>query len=133
MSKLLIVIPAHNEEANIVRVVEELTTQYPQYDYVVVNDGSRDKTAAVCRAHGFHLIDLPINLGLAGAFQTGLRYAAFVADTDPATLAGALRALLADPEGARASADRAYARLCGRFTWQAVFATMMEVARNAKS
>src|SRR5699024_12150541 len=74
MSKLLIVIPAHNEEANIVRVVEELTTQYPQYDYVVVNDGSRDKTAAVCRAHGFHLIDLPINLGLAGAFQTGLRY-----------------------------------------------------------
>ena len=56
--------------------VEELTTQYPQYDYVVVNDGSRDKTAAVCRAHGFHLIDLPINLGLAGAFQTGLRYAA---------------------------------------------------------
>ena len=76
MSKLLIVIPAHNEEANIVRVVEELTTQYPQYDYVVVNDGSRDKTAAVCRAHGFHLIDLPINLGLAGAFQTGLRYAA---------------------------------------------------------
>lgn len=60
-------------------------------------------------------------------------YAAFVADTDPATLAGALRALLADPEGARARADRAYARLCGRFTWQAVFATMMEVARNAKS
>ena len=42
-------------------------------------------------------------------------------------------ALLADPEGARARADRAYARLCGRFTWQAVFATMMEVARNAKS
>lgn len=60
-------------------------------------------------------------------------YAAFVADTDPPTLAGALRALLADPEGARARADRAYARLCGRFTWQAVFATMMEVARNAKS
>lgn len=60
-------------------------------------------------------------------------YAAFVADTAPATLAGALRALLADPEGARARADRAYARLCGRFTWQAVFATMMEVARNAKS
>ena len=49
MSKLLIVIPAHNEEANIVRVVEELTTQYPQYDYVVVNDGSRDKTGrAIC-------------------------------------------------------------------------------------
>ena len=67
MSKLLIVIPAHNEEANIVQVVEELTHDYPQYDYVVVNDGSRDKTAAVCRAHGYRLIDLPVNLGLAGA------------------------------------------------------------------
>ena len=76
MYKLLIVIPAHNEEKNIVRVVRELTTKYPQYDYVVVNDGSRDKTAALCRANGFRLIDLPINLGLAGAFQTGLRYAA---------------------------------------------------------
>ena len=76
MSKLLIVIPAYNEEANIVRVVEDLVERFPQYDYVVVNDGSRDKTAAVCREHGFHLIDLPVNLGLAGAFQTGLRYAA---------------------------------------------------------
>ena len=38
MSKLLIVIPAYNEEESIVSVVEELTTHYPQYDYVVVND-----------------------------------------------------------------------------------------------
>lgn len=76
MSKLLIVIPAYNEESNIARVVNHLITHYPQYDYVVINDGSRDKTAAVCRAAGFHLIDLPVNLGLAGAFQTGLRYAA---------------------------------------------------------
>lgn len=76
MSKLLIVIPAYNEEANIERVVRDLTAHYPQYDYVVVNDGSRDKTASVCRANGFRLIDLPVNLGLAGAFQTGLRYAA---------------------------------------------------------
>lgn len=76
MSKLLIVIPAYNEADNIVRVVQDLTAHYPQYDYVVVNDGSRDRTAALCRAHGFKLIDLPVNLGLAGAFQTGLRYAA---------------------------------------------------------
>ena len=75
MPRLLIVIPAFNEEANIVRVVEGLTRNYPQYDYVVVNDGSRDKTAALCRAHGYRLIDLPVNLGLAGAFQTGLKYA----------------------------------------------------------
>ena len=76
MSKLLIVIPAYNEEANIVRVVDDLIQNYPQYDYVVVNDGSRDHTAQICREHGYHLIDLPVNLGLAGAFQTGLRYAA---------------------------------------------------------
>ena len=76
MQKLLIVIPAHNEEASIVPVVRDLIENYPQYDYVVVNDGSRDKTAALCRQNGFHLIDLPVNLGLAGAFQTGLRYAA---------------------------------------------------------
>lgn len=76
MSKLLIVIPAYNEAENIVRVVEDLIDHYPQYDYVVVNDGSRDRTAALCREHGFKLIDLPVNLGLAGAFQTGLRYAA---------------------------------------------------------
>lgn len=76
MSKLLIVIPAYNEEDNIVRVVSELSERYPQYDYVVINDGSRDQTATLCRQHGFRLIDLPVNLGLAGAFQTGLRYAA---------------------------------------------------------
>ena len=63
MSKLLIVIPAYNEEANIVKVVNGIVKNYPQYDYVVVNDGSRDKTAAICREHGFRLIDLPVNLG----------------------------------------------------------------------
>lgn len=76
MEKLLIVIPAYNEEESIARVVHALTEQYPQYDYVVVNDGSRDRTRAVCRENGFHCIDLPVNLGLAGAFQTGLVYAA---------------------------------------------------------
>ena len=76
MPKLLIVIPAYNEEGSIERVVDDLSQNYPQYDYVVVNDGSRDRTAAICRSRGYRLIDLPVNLGLAGAFQTGLRYAA---------------------------------------------------------
>ena len=76
MLKLLIVIPAYNEEGSIERVVDDLIQHYPQYDYVVVNDGSRDRTAAICRSRGYRLIDLPVNLGLAGAFQTGLRYAA---------------------------------------------------------
>lgn len=76
MSKLLIVIPAYNEEASIERVVDDIIANYAQYDYVIINDGSRDKTASICRQRGYHLIDLPVNLGLAGAFQTGLRYAA---------------------------------------------------------
>ena len=76
MLKLLIVIPAYNEEGSIERVVDDLIQNHPQYDYVVVNDGSRDRTAAICRSRGYRLIDLPVNLGLAGAFQTGLRYAA---------------------------------------------------------
>lgn len=76
MLNLLIVIPAYNEEENIVRVVNNLIEHYPQYDYIVVNDGSRDRTAALCRENGFRLLNLPTNLGLSGAFQTGLRYAA---------------------------------------------------------
>ena len=76
MTTLLSVIPAYNEECSIERVVDDLIQNYPQYDYVVVNDGSRDRTAAICRSRGYRLIDLPVNLGLAGAFQTGLRYAA---------------------------------------------------------
>ena len=73
--RVLLIIPAYNEEANIARVVGALKSDYPQYDYVAVNDGSKDETATVCREHGFRFLDLPINLGLAGAFQAGLKYA----------------------------------------------------------
>lgn len=73
--KILIMIPAYNEELNIERVVNNLTDNFPQYDYVVINDGSKDDTAKICRQNGFHLIDLPINLGLSGAVQAGMRYA----------------------------------------------------------
>lgn len=76
MSELLIVIPAYNEAENIERVVNRLITEFPQYDYIVVNDGSKDDTAAICRKNNYHLLDLPVNLGLAGGFQAGLKYAA---------------------------------------------------------
>lgn len=72
--KVLIIIPAYNEAENIVRVVDDLIENYSQYDYVVINDGSKDDTAKICREHHYNLIDLPINLGLAGAFQTGVKY-----------------------------------------------------------
>lgn len=75
MLKLLIVVPAYNEAENIARVAEELRRVVPQYDFVIVNDGSGDATAAICRENGYPLLDLPVNLGLTGAFQTGMRYA----------------------------------------------------------
>lgn len=74
-SRVLLIIPAYNEEENIARVVGALESNYSQYDYVVANDGSKDDTASTCRARGFRFLDLPINLGLAGAFQAGLKYA----------------------------------------------------------
>lgn len=73
--RALLVIPAYNEAENIERVVDEIVSDYPRYDYVVVNDGSTDETAAICRERGYNLLDLPLNLGLAGAFQTGVKYA----------------------------------------------------------
>ena len=73
--KTLIIIPAYNEAENIERTVTSLRQECPELDYIVINDGSRDNTALICREKGYSLIDLPVNLGLAGAFQTGLRYA----------------------------------------------------------
>lgn len=73
--KVLIIIPAYNEEANIERVVNNLIENYPQYDYVVVNDGSKDRTSEICIKNGYNLLDQKQNLGLAGAFQTGMKYA----------------------------------------------------------
>lgn len=73
--KVLIIIPAYNEAQNITKVVEKLENNYSRFDYVVINDGSQDETAKICREKNYNLLDLPINLGLAGAFQTGMKYA----------------------------------------------------------
>ena len=73
--RLLMIIPAYNEEDNIVNVVNTIKEKYPEYDYVVINDGSKDHTSRRCHRNGFEIIDLPTNIGLAGAFQTGLKYA----------------------------------------------------------
>lgn len=74
-NKVLLIIPAYNEEDNIERVVETLINEFPQYDYVVVNDGSTDRTGGLCIERGYRVLNLPINLGIGGAVQTGYRYA----------------------------------------------------------
>lgn len=73
--RILVIIPAYNEAANIKRVVDNLIRNYPRYDYIVVNDGSTDKTVQICRENGFHYVSHPINLGIGGSVQTGYLYA----------------------------------------------------------
>ena len=73
--KSLVIIPAYNEEENIVGTVRDIREHAPDFDYIIINDCSRDNTLSVCREQGLHVISLPINLGIGGAVQTGYRYA----------------------------------------------------------
>lgn len=74
-AKILIIIPAYNESANIENVARHLRDHAPQYDYLVVNDGSTDDTLHICEREHFSYLDLPINLGIGGAVQAGYVYA----------------------------------------------------------
>jgi len=71
---VLIIIPAYNEEEAIVQTVTALIHSC-RYDYLVVNDGSTDRTEDLLRGHGFNYVSLPVNLGIGGAMQTGYKYA----------------------------------------------------------
>jgi glycosyltransferase involved in cell wall biosynthesis len=74
-SRGLVIIPAYNEEDALPGVLEELRTRAPQLDVVVVDDGSRDHTAAVAAAGGAVVLELPFNLGIGGALRCGFKYA----------------------------------------------------------
>ena len=69
------IIPAFNEEESIVNTVDSLKGIASVVDYVVIDDGSTDRTGVLCEEQGFPVIHLPLNLGLAGGFQTGMKYA----------------------------------------------------------
>ena len=78
--RVLLIIPAYNEEANIaetLRQVEQFHDLPPDTElhYLVVNDGSTDATAEICDQNGLHTAELSCNLGIGGAVQTGYRYA----------------------------------------------------------
>ena len=73
--KCLLIIPAYNEAENIEKVVNNIVQNYPEYDYIIVNDGSKDNTEKICLKNGYHVLNLPINLGIGGAVQTGYCYA----------------------------------------------------------
>lgn len=74
-NRVLAIIPAYNEQDNIISTIEDLRKNAPGVDYVIIDDGSRDCTLAICQERGYNYVSLPVNLGLAGAFQTGMRYA----------------------------------------------------------
>ena len=73
--KMLIIVPAYNEAKNLERVIDHLLQVCPQFDYVIINDGSTDETEALCIRNRYHYISLPVNLGLTGAVRTGMQYA----------------------------------------------------------
>ncbi len=73
--KCLLIIPAYNEAENIEKVVNNIILNYPEYDYIIINDGSKDNTERICLENGYHVLNLPINMGIGGAVQTGYCYA----------------------------------------------------------
>ncbi len=73
--KTLIIVPAYNEEGNIENVIARIRRASSEYDIVVINDCSKDRTKEKAEACGVPVVSLPVNLGIGGAVQTGFLYA----------------------------------------------------------
>jgi len=73
--KILIVIPAYNEAGNLPSLIRKTQKACVYCDLLVVNDCSQDDTSEVCKSLNCQVIDLPVNLGIGGAVQTGIKYA----------------------------------------------------------
>ncbi len=75
MRETLVIIPAYNEENSIGEIIARTRESAPLADIVVINDGSTDATSIVAQGAGVYVIDLPHNLGIGGAVQTGYIFA----------------------------------------------------------
>ncbi len=73
-NSVLVVVPAYNEAQNVARAVGRLAAE-TKFDFVVVDDGSTDATAAICAQNFFKAISHPENMGLSAAMRTGFEYA----------------------------------------------------------
>lgn len=71
--KVLIVIPAYNEELNLKNVVDDIKKN-TNYDYIIINDCSKDNTLELCKKENYNYLTLPVNYGLASAVQLGFKY-----------------------------------------------------------
>ena len=74
MRKVLLIIPAFNEEKSIVKTIDSILKT--NLDYIIINDGSTDRTSHIISSKQYNYINLPVNLGIGGAVQTGYKYAA---------------------------------------------------------
>ena len=74
--KVLVIVPAYNEEEGIEHVISQIHRDIDYVDVLVVNDGSTDDTGRLAQKAGAQVINLSCNLGIGGAVQTGYRYAA---------------------------------------------------------
>lgn len=75
--KIMVVIPAYNEEKNIYNVVQSVKNNGLNVDVIVINDGSKDNTSFEAKKAGARVIELPQNVGIGGAVQTGYIYALY--------------------------------------------------------
>jgi glycosyltransferase involved in cell wall biosynthesis len=74
-ARILVIVPAYNEQDNLPDLVDKLRKVEPKLDILVINDRSQDQTAQVCKELNVNTIHLPCNLGIGGAVQTGYKYA----------------------------------------------------------
>ena len=73
--KILLIIPAYNEEENILKTCNKIKKENKELDFIVINDGSKDNTLKILKENNIPHIDLIHNLGIGGAVQTGYKYA----------------------------------------------------------
>lgn len=73
--KKLVIIPAYNEAGNILQTIQDIKENTKDFDYIIINDCSNDETIDICKRESLNYIDLPVNLGIGGAVQTGYMYA----------------------------------------------------------
>ena len=73
--RIAVIIPAYNEEKTIAGVIRGVRGLGEEYQVIVVNDSSRDDTTKNAEAEGAIVLELPVNLGIGGAVQTGFKYA----------------------------------------------------------
>jgi glycosyltransferase involved in cell wall biosynthesis len=136
------IVPALNEEDSLGNVIAEIRAADPDFEVVVIDDGSVDRTAEVAAAAGATVVRLPFNVGIGGAVQTGLQYAnahgfdvAVQIDGDgqhdPREISKLLRPLLADEAdiviGSRFAGARSYRAPFGRRLGIRVFASLVSL------